>query len=238
MNQVISMHGWCYDSTFWKNWEKHFQSYGWIWKNSERGYGSFKAKSPTWESNIEKTKSQKKVILCHSLGVHLVPCKTLKEASDIVLLNSFSRFIPNGQNSRAIMTALNGMKKHLGKPTENKMLLKFLQKANEPYKMDSFVQESLLQGISSKGRKRLIEDLNLLINTQKLPNALSKNARVLVVQGKEDKIVSSITTTQLISDLRAYMNQAPTQWFIKGEGHVIHLPAIIKKVSNWLEVTK
>ncbi len=238
MKQAISMHGWCCDSTFWKTWENYFKSYGWLWENVERGYGNFEASNPIWRNSKEQSVSHKKVIFCHSLGIHLVPCRILKEASDIILLNCFSRFIPNDRSSRAIRTGLIGMKKHLGRSTEFTMLSKFLQKANAPYKITDCMQGPLSQGISDIGRKRLMEDLNLLINSHKLPNSLSHKARVLVIQGKEDKIVSSLTNHQLISDLRIHLDHPPTQWCLQGEGHIIFKPDIIQKVSEWLELTK
>ena len=238
MKQAISMHGWCCDSTFWTNWEQYFQNDGWLWKNAERGYGNYEASNPVWDNNAETNMGKKKVIFCHSLGIHLVPSKILKEASDIILINSFSRFIPNDSSSRAVRTGLIGMQKHLGKTTESKMLFKFLTKANQPYKIPACIDGPLSQRISDEGRKQLVEDFNLLIKSHELPKALSKKARILAIQGKEDKIISPQTSDHLISDLRIHMDHPPTQWHLTGEGHIIQLPGIIKKVSNWLKSTK
>ena len=127
------MHGWYSDSSYWDSWEKHFKSNGWTWQNSERGYGYIEPSEPLWyltdhESNA---KQLKKLLVCHSLGMHLIPNPIIKDASHIILLNSFSRFIPFGKESRAIKIALEGMQKQIGKATENQMLLKFAQKANK-----------------------------------------------------------------------------------------------------------
>ncbi len=238
MKQAISMHGWCCESTFWENWKEYFQKDGWLWKNAERGYGDYEASNPAWENNDQGNMSRKKVIFCHSLGIHLVPSKILKEASDIILLNSFSRFIPNGKRGRAVRAALNGMGKHLGKPTESEMLFMFLKKAIQPYKITDCKEVPLSKRISCKGRKQLIEDFNLLIKSNELPQALSKKARVLVIQGKEDKIISPTTNDQLISDLRMHMDHPPTKWLLTSEGHIIQMPGIIKQVSEWLKLAK
>ena len=81
MNQIIAMHGWCGDSTFWENWEDHFKLNGWQWRNSERGYGHLTPSEPFWMVNAQENHLTKKVIFCHSLGIHLISSKVLKEAS-------------------------------------------------------------------------------------------------------------------------------------------------------------
>ena len=125
MNQIIAMHGWCSDSTYWEHWKKNFQLNGWLWQSAERGYGCITASEPFWESSLGAEVKNKKVAICHSLGIHLLSNKLLQESSHVVLLNSFSRFIPVGKESRSIKIALNGMQKHLGKTTEGNMLRKF-----------------------------------------------------------------------------------------------------------------
>ena len=135
-------------------------------------------------------------------------------------------------------TGLIGMQKHLGKTTESKMLFMFLKKANQPYKIPDCIDGPLSQRISDEGRKQLVEDFNLLIKSHELPKALSKKARVLAIQGKEDKIISPITNDHLITDLKLHLDHPPTQWRLTGEGHIIQLPGIIKKVSEWLKLPK
>ena len=102
MKQVIAMHGWCSDSTYWHNWERKFRLDGWHWKNAERGYGCIKASEPFWRKSIRSNLANKRVFICHSLGLHLISTQLLNEASHVVLLNSFSRFIPNAKESRSI----------------------------------------------------------------------------------------------------------------------------------------
>ncbi|WP_269621811.1 alpha/beta hydrolase [Prochlorococcus marinus] len=235
MNQIIAMHGWCGDSTFWENWEDHFKLNGWQWRNSERGYGHLTPSEPFWMVNAQENHLTKKVIFCHSLGIHLISSKVLKEASHIVLLNSFSRFIPKGRESRSIKTALNGMQKHLNKATERAMLLKFIQKANQPYKENYWLPELLKNSLSPKGRKMLSQDLELLINTKGLPPAFPKTGRVLVINGGNDHILSSVARSELLDDLSNHLNQSPLNWIIKDEGHNILCIDLVDRINNWLK---
>ena len=90
MKQVITMHGWCSDSTYWNNWESYFKLNGWLWQNIERGYGHIKSSNPFWGKCIKNVLENKKVVICHSLGIHLISTQLLKEASHIILLNRFA----------------------------------------------------------------------------------------------------------------------------------------------------
>ena len=236
MKQIIAMHGWYSDSTYWKDWEDHFQSNGWLWKNSERGYGYIVESEPYWEESAKGKIPQQKVIFCHSLGIHLVSRKLLKEATAIVLLNSFSRFIPNGKESRSTRIALHGMQKHLGKQTEGAMLLKFIEKANHPYIALCSPQQNSKKEISAKGREKLKTDLDLLINSKELPDGLKKQAKVLVIHGQKDQIVSAETKQSLIDDLTKHLATPPLSWEIKEEGHFIRSKSLINKVHDWLSI--
>ncbi|KGG14769.1 Biotin synthesis protein bioK [Prochlorococcus sp. MIT 0602] len=228
------MHGWCGDSTYWINWENHFKNNGWLWQNSERGYGYINSYQPLWEENLKSSNKHRKVLLCHSLGMHLIPKQILSEASDIILLNSFSRFIPNSKKSRAIKVGLQGMQKHFFTSTEEAMLLKFLIKASDPYPINQSLKGPLNKGISLEGRKKLITDLNMLINTNGLPPGLTKQTNVLVVNGADDKIIGTSTTNELLRDLRKYLHSPPIHWIVKGQGHFIDFSKVITKINSWL----
>ncbi len=237
MKQIVAIHGWCSDSTYWNNWKDYFESEGWLWKNVERGYGYIEESEPYWEKNSSSSLLEQKVIFCHSLGIHLVSNKLLEEATTIILLNTFSRFIPKSKESRSIKIALYGMQSHLGKPTEEAMLAKFSKKASYPYPLPSSPQDPCKkQSISSKGREKLKADLDLLINTNGLPNGITKQAHVLVIHGKEDQIVSTSTNQLLIDDLTKYLETPPVSWIIKEEGHFIRCQSLIHKVNNWLRL--
>ncbi|KGG20417.1 Biotin synthesis protein bioK [Prochlorococcus marinus str. SS51] len=228
------MHGWCSDSSYWNNWHNHFKSKGWLWRNAERGYGHIETYEPSWQESSLYGHSSKKILFCHSLGLHLISRQVLEKASEIVLLNSFSRFIPNSKERRAVLTALNGMQKHIGKDTEKIMLSKFFQKATSPYNKPLLFHDLLKGGISVTGRKQLKEDLDLLINTNKLPDGLNKHAKVLVINSEKDEILCTTTSTSLIDDLNQHLLTPSVNWKIKNEGHFIRLKILIEKVNNWL----
>ncbi len=237
MKQIIAMHGWYSDSSYWDNLGRYFKSNGWIWQNPERGYGYIESSEPSWDLNDKECTNQqeKKLIICHSLGLHLIPNPIIDKASHIILINSFSRFIPFGRERRAITIALEGMKKQIGSNTESKMLLKFAKKANK-FNVNKVPNTSNFNsGISIEGRGKLRKDLDLLINTSKLPSGFNKEAKVLVVNGESDAIVSDNTKFLLMEELKNHLDKDPVNWILKGEGHFIELTQLINNVMNWLE---
>jgi len=235
MKQVIAIHGWSRDSNTWQGWTEQFRESEWLWQSTERGYGDIPALTPKWMHCSEKDCYQRRVVIAHSLGLHLIKSEVLEKATDIVLLGSFSQFIPNGIESRYLKTALKSMQKQLGTPAEVKMLKSFLQKACQPQAFNTVPPGPITKGLSSKGRIKLQADLELLVQTHKLPSSMPTQSRVLIVQGEEDSIVVPSTRNSLREDLNKHLENAPTNWNIAGAGHLLLVPGLINRVKNWLE---
>ena len=121
MKEIIAMHGWAGDSHQWSNWEKIFKSYGWEWRAAERGYKDRRPHTPKWNSNSNQIEL-KRVAICHSLGSHLIDKYVLHSATHVVFINSFSRFIPSGKESRSIQLALNRMMNAINTHNEEKKI--------------------------------------------------------------------------------------------------------------------
>ena len=238
MKEVIAMHGWGGDRTIWIRWEKYFQLKGWVWQSAERGYGTAHQTDPTWIKLPEKNSQHQRVFIGHSLGTHLIKKKTLEEATDVVLLNSFGRFVSEGQERRSLKTALKGMQQSLGTAQEKDMLKAFTKKAFYPHLINALAPNPIKHGLSFKGRNTLKNDLELLIKTCGLPCGFPLQARVLTIYGQEDSIIMPSTQTLLTQELKKHLKNQLTSWSISGEGHYLLNPEIIDRVESWLEVSK
>ncbi len=234
MKEVIAMHGWSGDSNTWKMWAELFQNNGWIWQSVERGYGDIPPFHPIWKDLSTKNCFQRRVVVAHSLGSHLIKKDVLEKATDVVLLCSFSRFIPLGNDSRFVKAALRGMQQQLGTVKEATMLNNFLKKACHPSPISSVPPGPITKGLSCEGRKKLQADLELLIKTHKIPNGLPAQSRVLIVQGEKDSIIVPSTSSALKKDLNKYLNDAPTHWNIPEAGHLLLVPGLINRIRDWL----
>ena len=235
MKQVIAMHGWSGDSRAWAPWQRHFQRHGWQWQSGERGYGSRPPSQPNWIPDTDPPHQQRRVIIGHSLGPHLIGPTVLTKASDVVLLASFSRFVPEGREGRSTTTALNGMGRCIGTANEAAMLNTFVQRAAAPAHASCLPASPVSDGLSAAGRRRLQTDLNLLTTTTNLPAGLPENSKVLVVNAEADSIVVATAQQQLISDLSVHLHQKPTCWSLAGSGHALMVPDLLLRVQQWLD---
>ena len=104
MNQVIAAHGWAGDATVWRGWQRRFEALGWHWDAVERGYGQREPHQPTWTGQPGQ-----RLVIAHSLGMHLLPENILRRADAIVSLAGFAAFVPAGAAGRALAVALKGM---------------------------------------------------------------------------------------------------------------------------------
>ncbi len=234
MKEIIAMHGWAGDSHQWSNWRKLFKHCDWKWQTADRGYKNISPYTPKWNNNSNQDQL-KRVVICHSLGSHLIDKQLLNSATHVVLINSFSRFIPNNKEKRSVTMALKMMMSAIDTPNETAMLRKFYLKAYKPNYIDVESAKSNLLYISDSGRLRLKNDLTLLINSDSLPVGLNTNAKVLIVNSEEDYILANQTKTKLAEDLTNHLEAIPTIINLKEEGHTISQIENIKKIKQWLE---
>ncbi len=235
MKEIIAMHGWGGDSNQWSNWIDCFQCCDWKWQSVERGYKDIGPYIPGWHNDLEQT-GLKRVAICHSLGSHLIEKEVLSLATHVVLINSFSRFIPSSKENRSIKIALNKMMNAINTPNEPFMLEKFHIKAHKPNKINVESNASNLLRTSELGKLRLKNDLKLLMNSDSLPIGLNTYTKVLIVNSKNDYIVANQTKEKLAEDLKNYLEKEPAIINLQDEGHAISKIKNIKKIKHWLEL--
>ena len=234
MKEIIAIHGWAGDSYQWSNWEKIFKSYDWEWQTYERGYKEISPRAPKWNHNSNQLEV-KRVAICHSLGSHIIDTKVLYLATHVVLINSFSRFVPTGKENRPTKLALNSMINAINTPNEASMLKKFHIKSHKPNQIDIKSSESNFLKVSDTGRMKLKNDLKLLMNSDHLPIGLKSSTKVLIVNSEQDYILPKQTKEKLTEDLIKYLETAPKIINLKDEGHFITKIKNITKVKQWLE---
>ncbi len=235
MKQVIAMHGWSGDSHSWVSWIRHFNHHHWSWQSGERGYGKRQEHMPFWQDDQEPTERQRRVVIAHSLGPHLLPDAVLAHATDVVLLASFSRFVPQGAKGRALKTGLKGMRRCLGSDAEAEMLTNFLRRAAAPSPADGLPRGPIHEGLSHEGRQRLTDDLDQLIASAALPPGLQASSRVLVVEAEQDAIVVPAARQELRDAIQTRLQHPAEHWFMPGSGHALLVPDLLMRIQRWLD---
>ena len=234
MNQIIAMHGWSSNAAVWAPWERAFRAHGWHWISGERGYGSRSAYAPVWSGQSDPAAPQRRAVIAHSLGPHLLEPTVLAQATDVVFLASFGRFVPEGRQGRALRAGLEGMRSAIGGPGEATMLHTFLQRASAPTDVSALPPGPGTQGLTAAGRERLRADLELLTATTGLPPGLPANARVLIVEAGSDAIVAPEASRCLRHELGNLLEQAPEHWCLPNVGHALLVPHLLTQVRQWL----
>ena len=190
---------------------------------------------PFWQDDPDPIELQRRVVIAHSLGPHLLPDAVLAQATDVVLLASFSRFVPEGPKGRALKTGLKSMRRCLGSDAEAEMLTTFLRRAAAPSPPDGLPRGPIQEGLSIEGRQRLSDDLDRLIASAELPLGLQDTTRVLVVEAAQDAIVVPAARQELRDALQTRLQHPAEHWCLSDSGHALLVPDLLIRIQRWLD---
>ena len=190
---------------------------------------------PFWQDDPDPIELQRRVVIAHSLGPHLLPDAVLAQATDVVLLASFSRFVPEGTKGRALKTGLKSMLCCLGSEAEAEMLTTFLRRAAAPSPPDGLPRGPIQEGLSIEGRQRLSDDLDRLIASAELPVGLQDTTRVLVVEAAQDAIVVPAARQELRDALQTRLQHPAEHWCLSDSGHALLVPDLLIRIQRWLD---
>jgi pimeloyl-[acyl-carrier protein] methyl ester esterase len=229
------MHGWGGDSRGWSPWSQATASLGWSWDCGDRGYGRLEPRQPSWRPQGLR------LLIGHSMGPHLLPAQLWAEADLVVLLASFSRFVPPGAAGRRQETALRGMLQRLQpcEPLEPEasqaqraqaMLQEFLVEAAAPASPAQLPLGPAETPIAAVGRQLLRQDLERLASCQDLPSGFPERRPVLLVEAGADRIV--------VEEARALLRQRlphADRILLPEAGHALLDPELIPAVLEWVQ---
>jgi pimeloyl-[acyl-carrier protein] methyl ester esterase len=111
------------------------------------------------------------------------------------------------------------------------MLKSFMQTVAEPQSPDLLPPGPLDGPLDEGNRTRLREDLELLERCDGLPDGLPRDARVLIVEAEEDRIVEPAARAML----RAALPKADVT-ALPGVGHALLAGGVIDRVVEWVEL--
>lgn len=232
--QVIAMHGWAGSAIGWEPFRAATAARGWQWRSGERGYGAAPAAMPSWETEGAR------LLITHSMGVHLLPASLLAAAERVVLLASFGRFVPPGREGRAVQAALQAMDAALADgddPDEaahraQALLRTFLAEAAAPQSVSGLPPGPADAPVGPAARQRLRHDLALLAACTDLPAGFPDDVPVLLVEADADRIVGE-TVRQLLRQRLP----AAERLVLPGVGHALLGASPQEAVLSWLEGT-
>jgi len=232
MNQIISQHGWGLDQSMWNKVKEEFIRQNWIWQDNNRGYYSDPYVKVNWIR--DDSENNKKVVICHSLGIHLIGKEILREASHIVLINSFYNFIPSNNESKITMRTLLRMEKKINSGEVRFMLEEFISRSFMPNQVD--IKFKSIFNLKSKqiNLKNLLKDFQKLYLQKSTFSLFSKNTDILVIKSKNDLILKDYASDEFVYLLNNSQINKPKLVQIEGQGHLIDNSCIVKILKDWL----
>ena len=232
MNQIISQHGWGLDQSMWNKVKEEFIRQNWIWQDNNRGYYSDPHVKVNWIK--DDSENNKKVVICHSLGIHLIGKEILREASHIVLINSFYNFIPSNNESKITMRTLLRMEKKINSGEVRFMLEEFISRSFMPNQVD--IKFKSIFNLKSKqiNLQNLLKDFQKLYLQKSTFSLFSKNTDILVIKSKNDLILKDYASDEFVYLLNNSQINKPKLVQIEGQGHLIDNSCIVKILKDWL----
>ena len=231
MNQIISQHGWAFDSSLWKELKKIYRKNKWIWQDSERGYFNRALVSPKW---INNSHNQKRVIIIHSLGIHLIDKNILLNASHAIFINSFYNFIPENKDRKLIERALEKMNNKFNKIEIKFMLNEFYKNSFLPNKIDLNYKKAISIKFDNANISYLKNDFKKLSIQDKPPLLVSKNCNVLIIKSSDDLILNHNSSTIFTELMSKTQTKKPTIIEVENQGHIISNYKIFNLIDNWI----
>ena len=219
MNQVITQHGWGLDQSFWDSYKVEFQKNGWHWQNNERGYFSRSVNQSKWVKN--NFNAQIKMVLCHSLGFHLIQGNLLDEASHVVFINSFNNFLPSSKKRNLIYRSLKRMEKKIISFEAEDMLKEFIHRSFLPNNMTINFQKMFYKNLKGLNNNLLLKDLKKLYTDKNSLKTIGKNCNVIVINSKKDLILDQDSSNNFIELLNKKLTKKPTVIELSNQGHCL-----------------
>ena len=201
-------------------------------RDSDRGYYSDFCIKVKWIKT--DSDNNKKVALCHSLGVHLIEKGILKEASHIILINSFFNFIPTNNESNITMRTLKKMEKKINTSEVHFMLEEFISRSFMPNQVDIKFKSNFDLNSKQINLKRLLKDFQKLYFQPSTFDLFSENAEVLIIKSKNDFILKEYASNEFINLLNNSQINKPKLVQIENQGHLIDNNYILKILKEWL----
>lgn len=234
MNQVITQHGWGLDQSFWDNYKVEFLENGWHWQDNERGYFSKNVKQSNFIKN--NLNDQIKMVLCHSLGFHLIQENLLDEASHIVFINSFNNFLPSSKKRNLIYRSLKRMEKKIILFETEVMLKEFIIRSFLPNNMTINFQNMFYKNLGGLNNNLLLNDLKKLYTGKNYLKSFKKNCDVIVINSKNDLILDQDSSNNFIELLNKTLIKKPTVIALANQGHCLtnlNFYQIIKRTLDY-----
>ena len=219
MKQIITQHGWGLNKHFWDDYKVDFLKNNWHWQDNERGYFS----NTNYQAKWIKSHSKKEIrmTLCHSYGFHLMQKNILKEATHIVLINSFNNFLPDSNKRNFIFRSLKRMETKIIKDEPKDMLKEFIHRSFMPNDINNNFKNIFYESLKSLNKTLLLNDLKQLYINRDFPVFLKKDCKIIFIKSEDDLILDNESNKNFLDFFNRTLNRKPILIKLAQQGHCL-----------------
>ena len=230
MKQIITQDGWGLNKHFWDDYKVDFLKNNWHWQDYERGYFS----TNNYQAKWIKSESKKEITmaLCHSFGFHLMQKNILKEATHIVLINSFNNFIPASNKRKFILRSLKRMETKIIKDETKDMLKEFIHRSFMPNHMNNSFKNIFYKSLESLNKTLLLGDLKQLYINRDIPLFLRKDCKIIFIKSENDLILDNESTHNFLDFLNITLHNNTILIKLTQQGHCLNNLNLYKILLN------
>ena len=161
------------------------------------------------------------MVLCHSLGFHLIQRNILDEASHVVFINSFNNFLPLSKKRNLIYRSLKRMEKKIMSFDAEDMLKEFIRRSFSPNDININFQNMFYKNLKGLNNNLLLKDLKKLYTYKNSLKTIGENCNVIVIKSKKDLILDQESSNKFIQLLNKKLTKKPTVIELSNQGHCL-----------------
>ena len=220
MKQIITQHGWGLNKHFWDDYKIDFLKNNWHWQDNERGYFSTNNYQAKWIQS--DSKKEIRMTLCHSYGFHLMQKNIFKEATHIILINSFNNFLPENNKRDFILRSLKRMEIKIIKGQSKNMLKEFIHRSFMPNEINNSFKNIIYNNLENSNKTLLLNDLKQLYIDRDFPVFLKKDFKIIFIKSENDLILDNESNDNFLDFLNRTLDSKPIFINLAHQGHCLN----------------
>ena len=148
--------------------------------------------------------------------------KILKEATHIVLINSFNNFLPLSNKRNFILRSLKRMETKIIKDETKDMLKEFIHRSFMPNHMNNSFKNIFYKSLESLNKTLLLGDLKQLYINRDIPLFLRKDCKIIFIKSENDLILDNESNNNFLDSLNKILDRNPILIKLAQQGHCLN----------------
>ena len=148
--------------------------------------------------------------------------KILKEATHIVLINSFNNFLPLSNKRNFILRSLKRMETKIIKNATKDILKEFINRSFMPNDMKNSFKNIFYKNLENLNKTLLLNDLKQLYINRDFPVFLKKDCKIIYIKSENDLILDNESNNNFLDFLNRTQDRKPILIKLAKQGHCLN----------------